>query len=411
MSDRVTKRQPHVYAIATMDTKGQELQYVAKTLREAGIATKTVDVGTHGAPEIKPDVSREEVLQSAGLATDQLGKDRGTAVSIMGDSLRQFLLQEVSRGNVAGVIGIGGSGGTALITNAMRALGIGLPKVMVSTVASGNTAPYVESSDILMMYSVVDIAGLNRVSKNVLANASHAMAGMVAHASALEEGGKTLGMTMFGVTTPCVNQVRGILEPNGYECLVFHATGTGGRTMEHLVASGLITGVLDLTTTEVADQIVGGVFACGEHRFDTIVQREIPLVLSLGALDMVNFGAMETVPERFKHRNLHVHNANVTLMRTTVEENIQAAQWIAKKLNRATGSWTVIIPEGGVSALDHPDAPFYDPKADAALFETLRNELREQADRQVITVPHHINDPQFARVAVENFLSICKLEG
>ena len=258
--------------------------------------------------------------------------DRGQMITAMGEALEVYLRREYDAGRVAGVMGIGGSGGTVLITNAMRALPIGLPKLMVSTVASGNVAPYVGSSDITMMYSVVDIAGLNAVSRRVLGNAAHAMAGMVQYPVPPANDKPTLGMTMFGVTTPCVTAVREVLEAQGFDCLVFHATGTGGRSMEKLVEAGLIRGVLDITTTEVADEVVGGILPAGPHRFEAILRAKVPFVLSLGALDMVNFGALATVPERFQDRRLHVHNAQVTLMRTTPEENRQFARWIASKL-------------------------------------------------------------------------------
>ncbi|MEO1995125.1 MAG: Tm-1-like ATP-binding domain-containing protein, partial [Planctomycetaceae bacterium] len=301
-----------VYAVATMDTKDEELCFVAQCLRDAGVDVRTVDVGTTPGASIAADVSRDVVLDGKVLPP---GDDRGVAVTAMGEALTAYLRNENDQARIAGVIGIGGSGGTALITAAMRELPIGLPKLMVSTVASGNTAPYVDCSDLTMMYSVVDVAGLNVVSEQVLANAAHAMAGMVSHKTPSTTARTCLGMTMFGVTTPCVTAVRESLESKGYDCLVFHATGAGGRAMEQLVRSGLIRGVLDITTTEVADEIVGGVFPAGPRRFDCLVESYIPLVLSVGALDMVNFGAIDTVPKQFRDRNLYVHNAQVTLMR------------------------------------------------------------------------------------------------
>lgn len=395
---------PVVYAIATMDSKGEELAFVAQCLTNAGVPVRMVDVGTLTPPSIDPDVSRDQVLNGRLISTD----DRGAAVTAMGEALAEYLHAEHASGQVAGVIGIGGSGGTALITAAMRALPIGFPKLMVSTVASGNTAPYVDCSDITMMYSVVDIAGLNVVSQRVLANAAHAMAGMVNHRVMLTEPRPCLGMTMFGVTTPCVSAVREELERKGYDGLVFHATGTGGRAMEHLVQSGLIRGVLDITTTEVADRIVGGVFPAGPARFDSLIQQGIPLVLSLGALDMVNFGGIDTVPEEFRGRNLHVHNAHVTLMRTTAEENRQFARWIADKLNRAESPLTVLIPLHGVSMLDAPGQPFHDPDADAALFDELESCLEQSELRRVVRLPHHINDVEFSHALVEQFEMLVK---
>ena len=393
----------YVYAIATMDTKGAEIAYVARCLEAVGVAVKTVDVGTYADPSVTPDVHRQLVLGDKSLPSSA---DRGEAVTAMSEALAVFLANEVQLGHVAGVIGIGGSGGTAIITAAMRALPIGLPKLMVSTVASGNTEPYVACYDITMMYSVVDIAGLNVVSQKVLANAAHAMAGMVSHPMQSEVVKPCLGMTMFGVTTPCVTSVRETLEQHGYDCLVFHATGTGGRAMESLVQSGLIRGVLDITTTEVADEVVGGVLSAGPARLDAMVASEIPFVLSVGAVDMVNFGAKDTVPEKFLDRNLHVHNAHVTLMRTTRDENVKIAKWIAVKLNRAEVPFTVLLPEGGVSALDCPGAPFYDPDADQAMFETLERNIQTRDDRRIIRLPHHINDPDFASSIVCEYLKI-----
>lgn len=389
-----------VYAVATLDTKGAELAFVAECLRNVGVPVRTVDVGTRTAPTIVPDVSRETVL---GPSPTELGDDRGAAVTAMGIALTEFLRNEAAAGRVLGVIGLGGSGGTALITAAMRSLDIGLPKLMVSTVASGNTTPYVDCNDITMMYSVVDVAGLNAVSVKILANAAHAMAGMVAHRMPALTPRPTLGMTMFGVTTPCVTMVREHFEARGYDCLVFHATGTGGRAMERLVESGFLGGVLDITTTEVADEIAGGVFPAGPNRFDALLRAQIPLVLSLGAVDMVNFGAIDTVPERYRGRKLHVHNAQVTLMRTTPDENRQIARWIADKLNQSTAPVTLLIPEGGVSLLDAPGQPFHDPEADRALFEELEAYLQSTGTRRIVRVPHHINDPEFARALIDEF--------
>lgn len=396
-----------VYAIATCDTKGAELAWIAARLRRLGIPVRTVDVGTLAPPSIAPDIPRSEVLgQSLPAWTD-----RGEAVTAMGAALRDYMTERTSRGEVAGVIGLGGSGGTALITAAMRALPIGLPKVMVSTVASGNTVPYLDGCDITLVPSVVDIAGLNAVSKPILANAAHALAGMVFHPPDREAVRPALGLTMFGVTTDCVSRIRQTLEERGYDPLVFHATGTGGRAMERLAESGLITGVLDLTTTEVADEIVGGVFPGGPERFDRLLTAGVPLVVSLGALDMVNFGAPETLPPRFADRRLHRHNPQVTLMRTSIEENRQIGRWIAGKLNRSTTPLRILIPEGGLSALDAPGQPFHDPQADAALFTELCQSLEVTADRQCLRVPHHINDPEFAQIAVTHFLELAEAAG
>lgn len=394
---------PAVYAIATLDTKSDELAFVAECLRNCGVPVRTVDVGTHSPPGFVPDIARENVWGERPLHHTV---DRGQAVTQMGDALAEYLVNEERAERVAGVIGIGGSGGTALITTAMRRLPIGLPKLMVSTMASGDTSHYVDGSDITMMYSVVDIAGLNVVSEKVLSNAAHAMAGMVRHQLPERDVRPCLGMTMFGVTTPCVTAARQLLEEEGFDCLVFHATGTGGRAMEKLVDSGLIGGVLDLTTTEVADEIAGGIFPAGESRFDVLVERQIPLVFSLGAVDMVNFGPLESVPERYRERTLHSHNSQITLMRTTLEENRQIARWIAEKLNRSTSPFTILIPEKGVSMLDAPGQPFYDPAADAALFEELEAAIDQTAERRIVRLPHHINDPEFSQAAVQEFLAL-----
>lgn len=398
---------PSVYAVATMDTKGHELAYVADRIRAVGIPVVTVDVGTLEPPVVVPDVARDAVADchptTAGRAAVPSRSDRGTAITAMGEALMCFLRREHEAGRVAGVIGIGGSGNTAAITPAMRALPIGLPKVMVSTIASGNVAPYVGTSDILMMYPVVDIAGLNAVSRRVLGNAAHALAGMIRHPIPASDQKRTVAMTMFGVTTPCATAVREALEARGFDPLVFHATGTGGRAMEKLVEAGLIQGVLDITTTEVADEVVGGILSAGPQRFDAILRARIPYVLSPGALDMVNFGSIDTVPERFRDRKLHAHNAQVTLMRTTADENRQFARWIAAKLNRAEAPFALLIPEGGVSALDAPGQPFYDSEADAALFDELESAIELGPGRTIRRLPLHINDPAFARALVESY--------
>jgi uncharacterized protein (UPF0261 family) len=397
-----------VYVIATMDTKGEEASFVADVIRCAGAAAVLIDVGTLAPPNRRPDIAREVVADCHPAGADgALGHtDRGAAVSAMSLALSAFLRREHAKGKVSGVVGLGGTGGTALISPAMRALPIGLPKVLVSTVASGNTAPYVGCSDLVLMPAVADVAGLNSVSRAILANAANAVAGMVKHRPPIAAGRAAVGMTMFGVTTPCVTAVRQQLEAKGYDCLVFHATGAGGRAMEQLVASGLLSGVLDVTTTEVADEVVGGVFPAGAARFDAILAARIPYVMSLGALDMVNFGSIDTVPPPFKSRKLHVHNAQVTLMRTTPDENRRFAQWIAGKINRSAAPLIVLIPEGGVSLLDAPRQPFYDPEADRALFEELESAVHQRADRQIRRLAHHINDPEFARALVAAFAEV-----
>jgi uncharacterized protein (UPF0261 family) len=323
----------------------------------------------------------------------------------MTDAFESFIK---ARQDVGGLLGIGGSGGTAMITRAMRALPIGLPKLMVSTMASGNVAPYVCACDITMMYSVTDVAGLNRISRCILANAAHALAGMMLHTLPPEDDERpALGLTMFGVTTACVQQMVRLLSPR-FDCLVFHATGTGGQSMEKLLDDGLISGVIDLTTTEVCDHLFGGVLACTDDRFGAVVRSQAPYVGSCGALDMVNFGAIETVPPYYRGRKLYPHNPQVTLMRTTVEENVQQARWIANRLNQSTGEVRFLLPLGGVSALDAPGQPFWDPEADAALFETLASEFQQTDCRKLVRLPFHINDPNFAQAGVEEFLAIAR---
>jgi len=399
-----------IYVIGTLDTKGRELTFIADCIRAAGAKAVLVDVSTTSPAQGKSDISCQDVaafhLEGKGAV---LGiSDRGRAVTAMSEALPHFLVREFESGKLDGVIGIGGTGGTALLSPAFRRLPVGVPKVLVSTVASGNTTPYVGTSDFTMVNSVVDVAGLNRVSSKVLANAAHAISGMVLHSPPLIHSKPAAGMTMFGVTTPCVTNVREILEKCGWDCLVFHATGTGGQAMEKLASSGMISALLDLTTTEVADEVIGGVFRAGPGRFDLLAKMEIACVMSLGALDMVNFGAMDTVPQQFRERHLHVHNPHVTLMRTTPEENRAFARWMAPKLNRSKGPLTLLIPEKGVSALDATGQPFYDPEADAALFDELEKLIECTETRSLLRIPHHLNDPEFAQEVVDAFNAFTK---
>jgi uncharacterized protein (UPF0261 family) len=391
------------YVVGTADTKGAELRYVRDLIRAAGVPTVLVDLGTRSAGQ-GADVTPEEVAahHPEGAAA-VFGDDRGGAVAAMALAFARFV---ASRADIGGMIGLGGSGGTALITPAMRALPVGLPKVMVSTVASGNVAPYVGPADICMMYSVTDVAGINRISRRVLGNAAHALAGMLAHQlPAAEDAKPALGLTMFGVTTPCVEQVATALAVD-YDCLVFHATGTGGQSLEKLVDSGLVAAVIDVTTTEVCDLLMGGVFSAGEDRLGAIARTGVPYVGSCGALDMVNFGALETVPERYRARNLYVHNPQVTLMRTTPDENRRIGAWIGAKLNACEGEVRFLLPEGGVSLIDAPGQPFHDPAADVALFEALEATVRQTARRRLIRRPHNLNDPPFAEALVASFREI-----
>lgn len=390
-----------IYVIATLDTKAEEACFIAALLRSAGVPAVLVDVGTLGPPLAEPLIDRSKVAAYHPNGPEAVfgHPDRGAAVTAMSQALREFLVDAYRSKRCSGIIGLGGTGGTALIAPAMRALPIGFPKLMVSTVASGDTSSYIGTSDITMMFSVVDVAGLNRVSRQIYKNAAAAIAGMAQVKPAVADGRPTIGMTMFGLTTPCVTRVRKYLEDAGYDCLVFHATGVGGRAMEELAASDFLSAVVDVTTTEVADEVVGGVFPAGPARFDVILEKRLPYVLSLGALDMVNFGPVSTVPQKFAGRKLHVHNSSVTLMRTTVEENLAFAAWIARKLNaHPNSSFTLLIPEGGLSGLDKPGSPFFEPEADQALFKELERLVRTGSSRRIVRHPFHINDPAFAEV-------------
>jgi len=401
----MTNANRRVYVAATYDTKGHEAEYVAALLRQDGLDVVSVDVSTTGQASAASVQAREVAASHPQGEAAVFTGDRGTAIAAMAQAFERYA---AGRADLGALLGLGGSGGTALITPAMRALPIGVPKLMVSTMASGNVAPYVGPSDIAMMYSVTDVAGLNRISRRVLANAAGAIGGAFRQArrpAAAGDDRPAVGITMFGVTTPCVQQVAPLLEPR-YDCLVFHATGTGGQSMEKLLDSGLLGGVLDLTTTEVCDFLFGGVLACTEDRFGAVARSRAPYVGSCGALDMVNFGAMDTVPERYRGRQFYPHNPQVTLMRTTPEENARQGEWIAARLNRCDGPVRFLIPEGGVSALDAPGQAFWNPEADAALFAALESHFVQTPSRRLVRVPCHINDPLFAKTAVEHFLAI-----
>lgn len=380
----------------TFDTKGRELDYIAELIRSAGVKVRTIDVGTTGRGTA--DISAETVAAChPDGATAVLGQtDRGAAVSAMARAFEDYVREADW---IDGIIGAGGSGGTALLSPAMRALPIGTPKVLVSTVASGNVAPYVGPSDIAMMYSVTDVQGLNLISARVLGNAAHALVGMLKNTVPNLDAKPAIGLTMFGVTTTAVSHVADALATD-YDPLVFHATGTGGRSMEMLVDSGMIEVVVDLTTTEVADMLVGGVFPATEDRFGAVIRTGMPYVGSVGALDMVNFGARDTVPEKFAGRHLYVHNPQVTLMRTTPEENDRFGAWIAARLNQMTGPVRFLIPEHGVSAIDAPGKPFYDPEALAALTDRLNADVVQTEDRRIVSVSHNLDTTEFADAAI-----------
>src|SRR5215469_5706672 len=401
--------QRRAWVAATLDTKIDEALYVCSLLEAAGLSTTLADLSTkETCSDAATPSSNRQLIPAAEIAAHHpqgasavFCGDRGAAIAAMSEAFEGFVKV---RYDIGGLVGLGGSGGTAMIARGMRALPIGVPKVMVSTMASGNVASYVGACDITLVYSVTDLAGLNRISRRVLANAAHALAGMMLHTPPKEDRERpALGLTMFGVTTPCVQQMVRLLSPR-FDCLVFHATGTGGQSMEKLLDDGLIGGVIDVTTTEVCDHLFGGVLACTDDRFGAVVRSKAPYVGSCGALDMVNFGAIETVPPQYRGRKLYRHNPQVTLMRTTVEENIQQARWIASRLNQSTGEMRFLLPLGGVSALDAPGQPFWDPDADAALFETLANEFQQTDRRKLVQLPFHINDPNFAQAGVEEFM-------
>ena len=402
------KSDPPVLIIGTLDTKGEELLFLRDCLESAGVRTRVVDVGVLGESRFEADVPRDEIARCAGESAAALREagDRGRAVAVMHRGLAAWFRALPADRLPAGAIAIGGSAGTAIATAGMRELPIGIPKLMVSTMASGDVRPYVGTSDICMMYSVADFTGLNRLTRTILSNAAHALAGMctlrVRESPAADR--TLLGATMFGVTTPCVNRVKELVERKGCELLVFHATGTGGQAMEKLVRDGFIKGVLDITTTELADELVGGVLTAGPHRLEAAGEAGVPQVVSVGALDMVNFGPPETVPDKFRGRRFYEHNPSVTLMRTTPEENARLGEILAKKLSAARGPATVLLPLAGVSAIDAPGQAFHDPAADARLFEAVRKNLGGRA--KLVEYEGHINDPAFAQKVVDEFLAI-----
>ena len=393
-----------ILLIGTLDTKGAEFAYVRDLIHERGHRTLVMDGGVLHDPPFMPDVGAAAVAEAGGVALETLRRegDRGQAVEVMTRGVCVLAERLHAQGRLDGVLGLGGSGGTVLATAAMRTLPVGLPKVMVSTIASGDVAPYVGVKDVAMMYAVVDIAGLNRISRRILANAVGAVCGMVEQAMPEAEDRPLIAATMFGVTTPCVTRVRERLEAEGYEVLVFHATGSGGRAMEALIDGGFITGVADVTTTEWCDELVGGVLSAGPHRLEAAVRAGLPQVVSCGALDMVNFWAVDTVPASFKDRTLYRHTANVTLMRTTPDECATLGRIIAEKLNAATGPTTLLLPLQGVSAIDGEGQPFHDPAADAALFQALRDHLDGAVT--LVELDLHINDPAFADAIADRLL-------
>ena len=395
--------------IGALDTKGHEFQFVKDALQACGIDTFVVDTGVLGEPLFKPDVSADEVAMAGGSSIEELRRqnDRGTAVAVMTQGAANIAVQLEKQGILGGVFGMGGTAGTTVAASALQALPIGVPKLLVSTVASGNTRPYVGVKDIMMMYSVVDIAGINRLSRRILNNAAYALAGMIQQAGLEQESADdkvTLGITMFGVTTPCATRVREILEKKGYDLLVFHATGTGGLAMEELIKAGYIKGVADITTTELADDLVGGIFSAGPNRLNAAGAAGIPQVVSVGALDMVNFGPPETVPAQFKERIFYQHNPTTTLMRTTVAENRELGRILAAKLNEGKAPTIVVFPKAGVSLLDMVGKAFEGKEERFALYEGIKQNLR--SDIPLIDMDQDINDPAVADVIAEQLLKL-----
>ena len=388
----------------TLDTKGVEYKYLQAYVQSKGCDVILVDAGIKGTPQTQPDITRDEVARAAGAEIEQLVAvgDRGAAIETMARGVARIVQDLFTQGRLHGILGLGGTGGSSLVTHAMRTLPVGVPKLMVSTVASGDTRPYVGASDVTMMYSIVDIAGINRISERILSNAASAIAGMAedyAQAQPSVSAKPLIGATMFGVTTPSVNVARQYLEERGYEVLVFHATGTGGQSMEALVDGNFLAGVLDITTTELADDLVGGVFSAGPQRLEAAGLHGIPQVVSLGALDMVNFGPMESVPEKFRQRRLYKHNPTVTLMRTTPEECAELGRRVARKLNMARGPVALFIPLRGVSMIATEGGAFYDAEADQRLIENLKAGLQSHVELHELDLD--INDPRFAQAMAD----------
>ncbi len=396
-------RGEEVLVAGTFDTKGTELNFIRDRIIDQQLKVRTVDLSTSGKPSSANVPPHEVASYHPRGASAVFTKERGNSVKGMSSAFERWFRHQR---DIGGIISAGGSGGTALVTPAMRTLPVGVPKVMISTVASGDVGEYVGPSDIMMMYSVTDIQGLNHISRRVLENGANAIVGMVKRApeksklKTLSNEKPSLGLTMFGVTTPAVQKVSALLEER-YDCLVFHATGTGGRSMEKLADSGLLTAAIDVTTTEVCDMMVGGVFAADKDRFGAFIRTRIPYVGSLGAMDMVNFGPKDSVPQEFNNRTFVEHNPQVTLMRTTPDENTRMGEWIAGRLNEMTGPVRFLIPEGGVSSLDAPGEAFHDPDANKALFDSLTHSFQQTSQRQLVSLSSHINDKSFAQALVD----------
>lgn len=391
-----------IAVLGCLDTKGHEHAFVAGIIRSLGHTPLMIDAGTTDHPQVEPDIRVRAIVPAFSLP-----QDRGACVAEIAAAIGPFVSRLAAEGSIDGVISLGGSGGTSIGTAAMRALPLGIPKVMVSTLASGNTSAYVGTSDIVMVPSIVDVAGLNRLSRSIFTAAAHAVCGMAEARTARREGEadeKPLVVaSMFGNTTACVTVASAELEVAGYEVLTFHATGTGGRTLESLVASGLVAGVLDITTTEIADELCGGVLTAGPTRLEAAGRAGVPAIVVPGCVDMVNFGPWETVPEAFRGRNLYRHNDQITLMRTTPDENRRIAEFLAEKLNAYVRPPTVLLPLRGVSVISEAGGPFHDPEADRVLCETLAARLNPTI--RVVKSDHAINDPEFARLCGHTLLA------
>lgn len=402
--DLLDSRGP-IALIGTLDTKGEEVVFLRQTLYALGCDVLVIDIGVQGEPTFPPEVTREEIAGKAGVRINDLVAhgDRGAAIETMGRGLAAWFRSQ--QRSIAGVLAIGGSAGTSIASAGMRELPTGVPKLMVSTVASGNTRPYVGTSDIAMLYPVADFTGLNRLTRTILTNAANAMAGMCCLPLPERDAGATrplIAATMFGVTTPCVNRLRALLEGAAFEVLVFHATGTGGQAMEQLIRQGLIHAVADITTTELADELVGGVLSAGPHRLEAAGEMGLPQVISVGALDMVNFGPPDSIPDQFRGRTFYRHNPAVTLMRTTKEEAAVLGRMVGEKANAARGEVAILLPLRGVSAIDAAGQPFYDPDADRAMFDAIRS----TATVKLIEIDAHINDPDFAQRAASELIDM-----
>lgn len=406
---------PTIAVLGTFDTKGNELTFIGDAIRREGLDVLSIDVGSFDAPGTKADVSRTEVLASSqeDWQTILARKDRGECVALMSRVSAHHLSNLVAENKVHGVISLGGSGGTAIGTAAMRSLPIGFPKVMVSTLSSGDTSAYVGTVDIVMIPTIVDVAGINRISSVIFENAASAVCGMTKAAEQrrrIPPAGKSIVVaSMFGNTTVCVDEARKIIEQAGFEVLVFHATGTGGRAMESLIESGMVAGVLDITTTEWADELIGGVLTAGPGRLDAAAKANVPSIVVPGCLDMVNFGEPATIPEQFKGRNLYHHNPQITLMRTTATECEELGRILAEKVNQYQAPTTVLIPRRAISIISAPGQPFYDPVADEALFNSIKSHLK--ASVPLIEMDAEINAPAFARRSAETLLSLMRDAG